>query len=35
MFKQEFDLRTGASVDDPEVAVPVLSIPAPAKGIGI
>jgi nitrite reductase (NADH) large subunit len=35
MFKQEFDLRTGASVDDPEVTVPVLSIPEPAKGFGI
>ncbi|SEK27265.1 nitrite reductase large subunit NirB [Streptacidiphilus jiangxiensis] len=35
MYKQEFDLRTGASVDDPEVTVPVLSIPAPAKGFVI
>ncbi|MEY9878356.1 nitrite reductase (NADH) large subunit [Streptacidiphilus sp. MAP12-33] len=35
MYKQEFDLRTGVSVDDPEVAVPVLSIPLPAKELGI
>ncbi|MDV5146340.1 nitrite reductase large subunit NirB [Streptomyces sp. SBC-4] len=30
MHKQEFDLRTGACLDDPEVALPVLPVP-PAR----
>ncbi|MEW5628190.1 nitrite reductase large subunit NirB [Streptomyces hydrogenans] len=29
MYKQEFDLRTGASLDDPEVALPLLPVPVP------
>ncbi|MFI9296445.1 nitrite reductase (NAD(P)H) small subunit [Streptomyces gardneri] len=27
MHKQEFDLRTGACLDDPEVSLPVLPVP--------
>ncbi|MGW4050704.1 nitrite reductase large subunit NirB [Streptomyces sp. NPDC004779] len=35
MHKQEFDLRTGASLDDPEVALPLLPVPeVPSAGRG-
>ncbi|MFF8809439.1 nitrite reductase large subunit NirB [Streptomyces omiyaensis] len=31
MHKQEFDLRTGASLDDPDVSLPLLPVPEPPR----
>ncbi|MEU6976061.1 FAD-dependent oxidoreductase [Streptomyces sp. NPDC046371] len=32
MHKQEFDLRTGVCLDDPEVSLPLLAVPAASEG---